>query len=263
MVRRYLSLLHAQLRTSVAAAAQYRVEFFVDGAVEILWTATALAPLLVVYGHREQVAGWSFGEALVVLAFFTLLQALLEGVLNPSFLAVVEHVRRGTLDYVLLLPADAQFLISTGRFHLWRSVNVLTALALFVVAFHQLGRGPSVQELGLGAGVFVAAALLLHALWTLGMCLVFFAVKTGQLTDVFSAALDAARWPSSVFRGGLRLVLTFIIPLGLMTTAPASALLGRWDGPLLAAAFGEALLLTLLARWAWTRSLARYASASS
>jgi ABC-2 type transport system permease protein len=262
-MRRYLRLLVAQLRASAVAAAQYRVEFFVDGAVEILWTFTTLAPLFVVYGQRTTVAGWTFGEALVVVAFFTLLQALLEGVMNPSFVAMVEHVRRGTLDYVLLMPADAQFLVSTGRFHLWRAINAATAILLFGVAFFEVGRVPSVSDLVLGMALFAAAALLLHALWTLAMCTVFFAVKTDQITDILTAILDGARWPSDVFRGGLRLVLTFVIPLGLMTTAPATVLLGHWDRTLIAAAVGEAILASAVARAAWTRSLARYSSASS
>ena len=260
---RYLRLLLAQFRFSAAASAQYRVEFFVDGGVELLWTFTALAPLLVVYRDRTSVAGWTFGESLIVLAFFTLLQALLEGVMNPSFVAVVEHVRRGTLDYVLLMPADAQFLISTGRFHLWRSVNVLTAVVLFGVAFRDLGRVPSLEDGVLAAALFGAAAMILHAIWTLVMCTVFFAAKTDQITDVLSATLDGSRWPSSVFRGGVRLVLTFVVPLGLMTTAPATALLGHFDRTLVVAAILEAIVLSGLARWAWTRSLARYASASS
>jgi ABC-2 type transport system permease protein len=262
-VRRYLRLFLAQLRVSLLVSAQYRVDFLVDGAIEILWTTTALAPLLVVFGSRERIAGWSFGEALVVVGFFTLLQALLEGVMNPSFVAVVEHVRKGTLDYVLLLPADAQFLVSTGRFHVWRSVNVLTAVGIFVVGFRELGRAPPLASVASGLLLFAVAAILMHSLWTLAMCTVFYAVKTDQITDVLSATLDAARWPSSVFRGATRLILTFVVPLGLMTTVPARALLGDEGLVLPAAALLEAAALAVLARVVWRRAIARYTSASS
>jgi ABC-2 type transport system permease protein len=260
---RYLRLLGAQVRVSLLTSMQYRVEFLVDGAIEILWTSTALVPLLVVYGLRSSVAGWTFGEALVVIGFFTLLQALLEGMMNPSFVAVVEHVRRGTLDYVLLLPADAQFMVSTGRFHAWRSVNVLTALAIFAFAFHELGRLPSFAGVCLAVALFGAAAVILHAVWTLAMCSVFYAVKTDNITDIFTSTLDAARWPSSVFRGVTRLVLTFVIPLALMTTVPARALLGDLDLRMVIVTLAEACLLSGVARFAWRRSVARYTSASS
>ncbi len=260
---RFLSLVAAQVRTSFLVSAAYRVDFLVDALIEILWTSTALTPLIVVFGDRASVAGWSFGEALVVVGLFTLLQAVLEGVLNPSFVAVVEHVRKGTLDYVLLLPADAQLLVSTSRFHLWRSINVVTGLVIIAYAFHALGHAPRFSDVARGLVLLLAAACLLHAVWTLAMCSVFYAVRTDNITDVLTSMLDAARWPSSVFRGATRVVLTFVIPLGLMTTTPAEALLGRIDGGLTAAAIGEAILMSVVARIAWRRSLARYTSASS
>ena len=110
---------------STLAAMQYRVDFLVRGLIAFLWSALTLIPLLVVFGVRKQVAGWTFAEALVVVGWFTLLRAVLEGAVSPSLTAVVEHVRKGTLDFVLLKPADAQFLVSTAKFEPWRVVDVV------------------------------------------------------------------------------------------------------------------------------------------
>src|ERR1700722_15170830 len=134
---------------------------------------------------------------------------------------------------------------------------------MFVVAFRELGRAPALADAASGAMLFLTATVILHALWTFAMCTVFFAVRTDNLTDVFSAVFDAARWPSSVFRGAVRLVLTFVVPLGLMTTVPARALLGSLDLENGAIALAEAVALALVARVAWVRSLAHYTSASS
>src|SRR3712207_2328101 len=115
VVRRYLRLLQTQVRISVTMAMQYRTEFLFKGGMQLFWVAVTLAPLMVVFGQREKVAGWSYPEALVVLAWFSLLKGVLEGGVTPSLTAVVEGVRTGALDYVLLKPADAQFLVSTAR----------------------------------------------------------------------------------------------------------------------------------------------------
>ena len=123
-VARYLRLLAVQLRASTALALQYRLEFLGQGALALLWTGWSLVPLLVVFGDRPGVAGWTFEEALVVMGWFTLMKGVLEGAVNPSLASVVEHIRKGTLDFVLLKPADAQFLVSTARFLPWRIVDV-------------------------------------------------------------------------------------------------------------------------------------------
>ena len=152
---RYLRLLAVQLRASTAIAMQYRVQFLVEGALALFWTGWSLVPLLVVFGGgRRVVAGWTFEEALVVMGWFTLMKGVLEGAVNPSLTTVVEHIRKGTLDFVLLKPADAQFLVSTAKFEPWRVVDMLGGLVIFGVAFHRMGRLPT------AGGVWPAALLL-------------------------------------------------------------------------------------------------------
>jgi ABC-2 type transport system permease protein len=262
-VRRYLGLLLVQLRASTALALQYRLEFVGQGTLSLLWTAWSLVPLLVVFGRREGVAGWSFEEALVVIGWFTLVKGVLEGAVNPSLTIVVEHIRKGTLDFVLLKPADAQFLVSTARFMPWRAVDLLAGLAIFAVAFVRMGRAPSAAAVAAALLLLGCASLVLYSLWILVISAAFHVVKIDNLSYLFSSIFDAARWPVSVFRGVLRFVFTFVIPLALMTSYPALALLGKLDATLAAQALGGAVGFALLARVVWLRSIARYTSASS
>jgi len=67
----------------------------------------------------------------------------------------------------------------------------------------------------------------------------------------------------SIFKGAVRLFFTFVVPIALMTTYPAEALLGRlrpasaWFG------IGGALIFALGGRFVFTRAIGRYTSASS
>jgi ABC-2 type transport system permease protein len=262
-MRRYLALLGVQFRASAAVAMQYRLDFLVQGGLAVFWMAWSLVPLLVVYGHRDGVAGWSFAEALVVIGWFTLMKGLLEGAVNPSLASVVEHIRKGTLDFMLLKPADAQFLVSTAKFEPWRVLDLLGALAIFAAAFHRLGRLPEPGHLAAALLMLLCAAWTLYSLWILVISAAFHVVKVDNLSFLFSSIFDAARWPVSVFRGVWRIVFTAVIPLALMTTWPALALLGRLDLATAALAVLGAAGFSILARLVWLRSIARYTSASS
>jgi ABC-2 type transport system permease protein len=192
-----------------------------------------------------------------------MLQAILEGAINPSLTTVVEHIRKGTLDFVLLKPADAQFLVSTAKFQPWRATNVLTATAIFVYAFRLLGRAPSAGGV-LAAGVLLlTSTILLYSLWILTVSAAFYVVRVDNLTFLFSSIFDAARWPSSVFRGFLAFVFTFVIPIALMTTYPALAMLGKLRASTLVWALAGTGLFALLARVVWLASIGKYTSASS
>ncbi len=258
---RYLRLLAVQLRTSVVLAMQYRADFLLDAFIEIFWMATAVIPLIVVFRLRPSIAGWTFGDALIVMGWFTFLQGVLEGAVNPSLTTVVEHIRKGTFDFVLVKPADAQFLVSTARFLPWRSVNVVTAIGIFAWGFHVLGRAPSAQDVALAGVTMVSAVVVLYSLWMLTVSAAFHFVRIDNLSQLFSAVFDAARWPIQVFRGALRLVFTFVVPLALMTTYPAEALLGRLQGVTLAGALAGAALAFAAARLMWTASVGKYTSA--
>ncbi|MBV9949463.1 MAG: ABC-2 family transporter protein [Myxococcales bacterium] len=240
---------------------QYRAEFLLDGFIEVFWMATAFVPLVVVFRARAEVAGWRFGEALLVLGWFTFLSGVLEGVINPSLASVVEHIRKGTLDFVLVKPADAQFLVSTARFQPWRAVNVLTAFAVFAWGFRLLGRAPTLGDLAEAAVSLASAVVVLYSVWVLTVSAAFYVVRIDNLTSLFNAIFDAARWPVSVFRGAVRVVFTFVLPLALMTTYPAQALLGALPGRTLAASLAGAAIAFAVSRAVWNASIVRYTSA--
>jgi len=260
---RYLNLLGVQLRASLVTSMQYRVDFLIEGVMSIWWIGWNLVPLLILYDQRSSVAGWDFPSALLVIAWFTVLRGLMEGAINPSLIGVVDKIRTGEFDYLLLKPADAQFLVSTARFEPWNLVDIAGGIALACVAFAMLGRAPAPVDVLLGLVLLVAAALVLYSLWILIVSASFWVIRLDNLAYLFSAVFDAARWPIHVFRGVWRIVFTLIIPLALMTTYPAMAMLGRLEARTALAALGGALLFAAVSRFLWRAAIRSYTSASS
>jgi ABC-2 type transport system permease protein len=98
-------------------------------------------------------------------------------------------------------------------------------------------------------------------MWILVVCAAFVVVKVDNLSYLFASIYDAARWPSSVFRGVTSLVFTFVIPLSVMTTYPALAILGRLEASRGIMALGLSAASLGIARLVWTYSVAKYTSA--
>ncbi len=260
---RHLRLLGTQARLSLLLAMQYRWEFMLDGLMSVFWTGTALVPLYLVFQERPIIAGWSYGEALVVVGWFTLLDGVLKGAINPSLTTVIEHIRRGTLDFVLLKPADAQFLVSTARFLPWRALSLVSSGLVFGYAFHELGRVPTALSVVVALVMLSAGVVILYSLWILVISVAFRAVRVDNLRYLFESVFDAARWPASVFKGALSFIFTFLVPLALMTTYPAQALLGTLESERLIGAVAGSLAFAILSRLIWQRSIRGYTSASS
>jgi ABC-2 type transport system permease protein len=206
-----------------------------------------------------------------VFGFFALLKALLDGAISPALTAVVDKIRKGTLDFVLLKPADGQFLVSTARFEPWHLIDAAFALGLIGVAlqkhYQMSGSPPPPAELALLIGgaivLFGCAALILYSIWLLVVCAAFYVVRIDNLAYLLSSLLDFARWPRAVFRGAVGVVFTYVLPLVVMTSFPADALLGRLRPVEAGWAVVSAAALLWLSRRVWRRAIASYTSASS
>jgi ABC-2 type transport system permease protein len=262
-VRRYARLFWVQLRTSLTTGMQYRWEFLLGGLMALFWAAAALLPLWVIDSMGLALPGWSHAEMMVVVGWFFVLKGILDGAVNPSLLAVVDHIRKGTLDFVLLKPADAQFLVSTARVSPWQMVDLPAGLLVLAWAFRLLGRWPTGASVAASLLLFLSAALVLYAVSILIVSAAFWVVRLDNLAYLFMSVYDFARWPVSIFRGAWRVLFTFVIPLALMTTYPSLALLGRLGVKEGAAVLAGALAFVGLARAVWVRAIARYTSASS
>jgi ABC-2 type transport system permease protein len=260
---RYFRLFWVQLRASVQVTMQYRAEFFVGLFMAEFYVFWNVVPMFVLWGQRPTIAGWSLEEAALVTAWFTFLRAVLDGAVQPSLQAVVEHIRKGTLDFVLLKPADTQFLVSTAKFEVFNSIDAIAAVGLAAWALHRLHHVPAASQLVVAFVLTVAAAGLLYALAILVISAAFYVVRLDNLIYLFNSIFDAARWPASVFRGFWRVLFTFVVPLALMTTYPALALLGRLAPSTAWRALGGALAFVVVARAVWKRSIGHYRSASS
>jgi viologen exporter family transport system permease protein len=259
---RHARLLGTQARLSMLLALQYRWEFLLDGLMSVFWTCASLVPLYLVFHERTVIAGWRYGEALLVVGWFTLLDGVLKGAVNPSLITVIDHIRKGTLDFVLLKPADSQFLVSTARFLPWRVLSLAAAACVFAYGFSEIDRTPSLLDVLSSFVMLGAGVLVLYSLWILVISVAFRAVRIDNLRYLFEAIFDAARWPASVWKGALSFFFTFVIPLALMTTYPAQALLGRLSIERLVFGIGGALVFALFARLVWLRSIRGYTSAS-
>jgi ABC-2 type transport system permease protein len=264
MIRRYLRLFALQFRISAAAAMAYRANFLIEGGLSALWTVLNLVPLLVVFHQREELApGWDRPAALIVMAYFMGVHALIEGTISPSMEDLVGKIRSGAFDYVLLKPVDAQVMVSASRYEPWKIFDLAASIAVLVYALGQRPAPPSASQLVLGAVMFCAGVAATYALWMVCAAAAFWVVRLDNLMFLLGSIFDVARWPVQVFGGVWRIIFTFVIPVAVMTTFPAMALLGTLEPWKMLATAGGTLLLLALSRVVWRTAIRSYTSASS
>lgn len=256
----YLRLLAAFLRASIQEAVAYRANFWISLLHSALNLATGVLGLLVLFSQVEQLRGWDLPAALALLGIYLTLDSLRHLVWSPSLdsLAGLEgDVWTGRLDYTLLRPVPAQFLASVRRWQPLALLDLIPGLALVALAAYQLRLDLGPVDLLAFLLALAAALLILYALLLAATSLIFWAPGV-LFTWIFDSIFQMARYPIGLYPGWVRLLLTWAIPVGLITTVPAQALSGRLEPGQLLPAVLLALLLTLAASLLFQRALRRY-----
>jgi ABC-2 type transport system permease protein len=262
---RYLRLLRSFIAVAFQNVLAYRLNFWISLLHTVLNLGTGILGMWVLFSQVESVQGWTMPSALALLGVYLTLGALRRLFIGPSLEALVGmdgEVWQGTFDFTLLRPVDVQFLASTRHWRPLALLDLVLGLGVLGAAVVRLGHALTPVDLLAFVVALAAGLAMLYAILLAFSALVFW--SPGFLfTWLFNALFQMARYPTGFYPGWLRLVLTWIVPVGLMTTIPAQALAGELAPGVLLGSLGLALLFVAGATVLFRTGLRRYASASS
>ena len=167
----------------------------------------------------------------------------------------------GEMDFVLLKPVSARFLLSCSGVNPGAAANAAIGLGVVLYAVHAAPpSGPwgiSVAYVALMACAVVTFYNILFMLLTVS----FWATKVDGLQYLFEEVLNLAGLPISVYKGALGVVFSYLIPLGVAATVPAGLLAGHPDPIFYVYAPTCVILTGILSQWVWRRAVGSYTSA--
>ncbi len=171
-------------------------------------------------------------------------------------------VEDGDFDFYLVQPCSPLFRIMFATLDF---LDLATALPVFVLLAMVFERLPA---LGLTRYALyalltlngVAIAMAIHVL-VAGL-----AVRTQELENsiwVYRDLMFMGKFPIDIYGPTARWALTFVVPVAVMCTFPAKALLGLLSPGWILYSFGFCLALLAFSRRYWLNSVSRYTSTSS
>lgn len=260
---RQLKLIRLFLKNSLLLDLEYRSDFLVALLLTGMDLAWSIGGTLIFYSHRDVIGGWTFHEALIVIGLFFVTLAIMDAVIQPNVQELGEHIRKGTMDFVLIKPVGSQLHATLRRYRLHRLSNLLAGGAIIVYALVQLHWSPSPSQIALFFVIYLAAMVILYSIMISLATIAFWAVQVENIQEIFFAFFDAAKYPHTAFPEPLRGVITFVVPVAFMASVPAAALLNRITPALALYGCGLAAVLLFLCTRFWQVAVRSYSSASS
>ena len=272
----YLRVLATFARNSLIRDMTFRGNFLIDAVTSLAWVLLNLAFYILIFRYTPMLgaaSGWGRYEFFLFFSTALIINSLVQTFFMTNADELCDLVRTGGLDFVLLKPIDAQFLLSLRRID-WSSLtNLIVGFALLVYSLVRLHHLPGPFEIMFYPVYVVCGVAIYYSLMIAMAASTIWLGRNLTLLDFWFYITTFSRYPMEIYQGPfgtpLRRVFTFMIPILIVVNVPARILVPAlrpqtprdWLLPaftLLATAASFAA-----ARWLFQRALESYRSASS
>jgi viologen exporter family transport system permease protein len=260
---RYFRLLWLFAQTEFQFAVEYRANLLLDLFEEVVVVVTSLLAVAVLFSHTGVINGWSLGQMIVLLGVYYLIQGAQSVVFEMSLERFMEHIRLGTLDFILIKPVSSQFMVSTRHVQIAQLAQAFFGLALVGFGVLQVGEAVGPGEVIRFVLTLVCGLSLVYCVVLVLATVAFWATRIENLLAIFWSFLDAGRFPVDVYPGWLRVTLSTVVPIGVAVTVPAQAVAGRLDNLGLALMLIGSVAVFIFASWFWRVGVRNYTGASA
>ncbi len=262
--RVYLLLAGTWLR----ASAQYPASMVMLVATQAVVTSLDLFAILIMFSHTSRLGGFSLAEVMFLYGTAGVAFSAADLLLGTAE-RLGEHIRKGTLDALLVRPVSPLLQIATEDFSPRRAGKLIPSVAVLVLAIPHVGTHWTLARAAMVPLMIAGGIWIFSALWVLTATWQFAIVDGKQaMNSITYGGGYLTQYPLSLFGRDAMRGLTWAVPLAFVNWQPALYVLGRPDPLGLPEAFRFASplvagVLTVLAALAWRTGLRRYRSTGS
>jgi ABC-2 type transport system permease protein len=264
LVGRYLTIYAALWKTSVTREMSFKGNFLLWIVVELAWFGLQLSFVGVIFSQTSTVGTWTVWEVVLLTGVSSFIQQVYQAFFLVNCTNLSELVRTGKMDFLLLLPVNTRFLVSTRQVDLPSFANAAFALCVMLYAAGKLHLHPTAAQL-LGFGALCGVGLLVHySLMFMLATVAFWTVRAQGIVWGYFNLFNIARMPDEAFKGTFKAVFTFALPVLLISNVPVRVLADKITSPASwLVLLGLGVTWALISEWFWRFSIRRYTSAST
>ena len=260
-MKKYLKLFKKTFELSLSSDLAYKTNFIIKSFALILSDFIGPMIIMLIYTSSSGIPGWKFEEFILLQGTFIFVNGLSHALLILIPVQVIENVREGSFDKILIKPFNPLLYLTFSSVDLEGFAEVFAGLALIIWAFVKLNL--IVFSLNtLFYLIFIIIALIfLYSLMVLTSSLAFLFVKSFGLFELLFKFLDVARYPMSIYGFEMRMIFTFLLPVAVVSFYPSSALLGTFSILTLIEILIPVCIFLTISIFMWNLAIKKYTSA--
>jgi ABC-2 type transport system permease protein len=263
-VGRYFGIYAALWKTSVTREMSFKGNFILWIIVELLWFGLQLSFVSVVFTQTQTIGSWSVWQVVLLTGASNFIQQIYQAFFLVNCTNLSELVRTGKMDFLLLLPVNTRFVVSTRQVDISSFANAAFAACVMVFAAHRLHLHPTLMQIFGFAALCLVGLVVHYSLMFMLASVSFWTVRAQGIVWGYYNLFNIARMPDEAFHGAFKAVFTFALPVLLVSNVPVRVLADKLSSPSSCLVLlGLGLVWAVISHWFWRLSLRHYTSAST
>lgn len=239
---------------------EYRSDFMLWSFVSLMWTVFNFFFLSLLFQINDTVAGWTKHELYVLLSVYTMLDAFTWSVFYPNMTAYTDKVFSGELAQFLVKPVNTIFLLLSSNSNLHNLPRFVIGSAMLWYSLRQLGSRITIPSFIHFIIFFSTSLIFMYALWFIFATGAFWVERLSNINEIVPGFRRLYQFPRTIYTGIFGAIVSFVIPVALVTTIPTEQLLSRDSGIIMVYFAFYTLLLCMFAIKFFSISVRRFAS---
>ena len=259
-IAKYIKIWWLMSRNSFPMVISQRLSFSVFLLGKVLRFSFFFAFLYFLLQGTKTLAGYTSSEAIFFFLVFNLIDVISQFLFREVY-RFRPLIIKGDFDYVLVKPVNALFRVLMGGADV---IDLITIPPLIFVAYY-IGHSLSptfAQSLGFWI-LFLNGLLIANAFHISVLALGIITTEVDHTVMIYRDLTSLGRFPTDIYKQPLQGFITYIIPVGIMITLPAKALMGLVAPAGIIAAVAIGIIALLASLKFWNFALTKYTSASS
>ena len=217
--------------------------------------------LIIIATKTNIISDYSIWQITFFFAIYNLVDTVPQFLLREVY-RFRSYVVSGEFDYFLTKPISPLFRALFGGADILDLPLILISIGFIIFAATKIG-SVDLVNIVLFFILIINAFLIALAFHIAVLSVGVLTTEVDNTIMLYRDLTQMARIPVDIYRQPLSWVLTFVIPIGIMITFPAKALMGLLSWPFIIASFLIGLSLLLLSLKFWEFALKSYSSVSS
>ena len=217
--------------------------------------------IVILVSKTQALVGYSLDQTIFFFLSFNLIDVLSQLIFREVY-RFRQAVVLGTFDFYLVKPINALFRSLMGGPDVLDFITLVPLIGVIIFYIHRL-QIYSLSSIMLYLILIGAGFLIALSFHILVLSLAVVTTEIDHAIMMYRDVVGMGRFPIDIYREPLKGFLTFIIPVGVMMSFPAKAILGLLSPALIIYAVVFSLLMFYFSLKVWNWSLRQYSSASS